>query len=329
MMQARVSAIVINYNGGHDLIRCLESLGEQSLPPEEIIVVDNSSHDGSLDRALADFPNVTAIANKTNQGFAGGANTGAAAATGDLLLFLNPDVVLHAECLALLAEGLLKAPGVAGPAVQLQARVGKEYGGTIDRLGYPAGLRSPGNPLYVPGSALATSRCTFQDLGGFDERYFMFVEDLDYCWRVLLAGGDVTVPANAEAFHRGGGSTPGGYVRGRHLETTSFRLILRERNTFATLLKCASPLWLVWVIPAYLLKALLVSIWALLAGRPRAAAGILTSIAWNVRHLGTTIRLRRTIPRDRGSRQRVRERVHPRLLLVDRLLEFGFPRFVD
>src|SRR5216683_3491475 len=89
-----LSAVIVNYNSGDDLGRCLGSVVGQG-EAVEIIVVDNGSQDGSVDRARAEYPDIRVFSEGVNDGFAGGANRGAAVASANVLLFLNPDVILE------------------------------------------------------------------------------------------------------------------------------------------------------------------------------------------------------------------------------------------
>src|SRR5256885_11822739 len=105
-MASLVSAIVVNYNGGSDLIECIRHLRNQASVSLEIIVVDNASSDGSAARLRAVFPDIVPHVSQTNLGFAAGANEGFRLANGGVLLFLNPDVVLAPGCVHQLAASL-------------------------------------------------------------------------------------------------------------------------------------------------------------------------------------------------------------------------------
>jgi N-acetylglucosaminyl-diphospho-decaprenol L-rhamnosyltransferase len=329
LTSSRVSAIVVNFNSGGDLVACLESLKAQTHAVDELIVVDNASDDQSLEVALSTFPDVIAVPNSINKGFAAAANQGARSATGDVLFFLNPDVSLSDDCVQLISDALRRAPGVAGTAVLLKADTDDLHGCTIDRLGYPTSLRGVGDALYVAGAALATQRELFEDLGGFDDRYFMFVEDVDYCWRVLLAGFEVTACSDAQAVHRGGASAQGGYVRSGKLETTVFRFVLRERNTLATLLKCASASWLAWFIPVHLFKTAALAVGALCIRRPDLARGLVAGLTWNVTQLRSTYRLRLRISRTKRGVRTASQRIYRGWLAFERIRQAGMPSFVD
>jgi GT2 family glycosyltransferase len=325
-----VSAIVVNYEAGDALLECLASLGEQGLPME-LVLVDNGSRDGSAARACAEFPEARLVRPGRNLGFAAGANLGAADARAPILLFLNPDVKLAASCLASLAGALRdERTGVAGPVLEVSSSGTREYGGTIDPFGYPIALHQTGRALYVPGCALATPAELFRRLGGFDERFFMFAEDVDYCWRSLLAGRDVKVVPDALAFHVGGGSTPGGYLGRDGLSTTRFRVALRERNTLAMLLKCHRPAAATAIALAYPVQALATAVALAAAGKRSTAGAILSGLAWNVRELpGTLARRRAARIGSRPTDAAVRARMHYGVRKLELLVRHGLPRVDD
>jgi len=206
-----VSVIIVNWNAGPALEACLGSVGPGDA---EVIVVDNASTDGSAAAARAGFPGVRVLETGENPGFAAGANRGAAAARGDVLVFLNPDARLLDGALAALVDALLLVPGagIAGGAlVDERGRWQPAWARfapiphllldtTIGRLGSRT-RRRPYAVDWVYGTFMAVRRDVFRQLGGFDARYFLYGEDLDLCYR---AGGlgvrTVHVPA-ARAMH--------------------------------------------------------------------------------------------------------------------------------
>ncbi len=328
-MPQSVSAVITNYNGGEDLIRCLASLrGQDHIL--EVLLVDNASVDGSLGRAMELFPEVTPVPDTVNRGVAGARNRGAAWARGDILLFLDHDVVLHAGCVDALVAALDEREGVVGPALRTFTTGDVETGATMDILGHARGIKAPAAPpFFINGAVFATQRTLFQRLGGFDQRFFYTEEDVDYCWRVLLMGGTVASIPAARADHVGGGSTPGGYVRSGRIETTDFRVLLRERYTLAVLLKCAPASWLPWLVPAYVAKTVVVAAVALSMGRPRLAVAVLGGLGWNVSQLWATLRLRHAIPRTVLGESEAVRRMHRGLIMLDLVRRHGLPRFVD
>ncbi len=321
------SAIIVNFESGATLLDCLESLRDQAAPLE-VIIVDNGSADGSVDEARARFQEVRVVRPGRNVGFAGGANAGAVDASGEFLFFLNPDVRLGEGCV----QALVKAMddhrvGVVGPVVYIESLEKFEYGSTIDLLGHPVGLSSPGSPLFVSGCALMTRRHLFKQLRGFDQRMFMFVEDADYGWRTFLSGSDVRVSTEAQASHVGGGVTPGGYPTAGRLSTTRFRIVLRERNTLRMLLKCYG--WPSAVVAGFahasLMAVAAVVLWA--TGRAGTARGLVRGLSSNASLLGETLALRNEVQstRQRPDRE-VRTRMYRGLMKFAVIRSRGLPK---
>ncbi|MEA2646924.1 MAG: hypothetical protein QOE92_2007 [Chloroflexota bacterium] len=325
--RAQVSAVIVNFNGGADLIRCVASLHEQA-DLKEILVVDNGSTDGSPEELERLHPGTAVLRSPVNDGYTGGANRGAAATTGDLLLFMNPDVVVDRGSIAKIARRLRDGAGVVGPRLLVEADDAWEVGATLDSVGFPVILREPGRPLYVSGCALATRRDLFQRLAGFDERYFMIAEDADYSWRALLSGADVAVAEGATALHRGGGSTPGGYMRaGRH-EVTRFRVARRERNMLATRIKCLPAGHLLPAVVAQVGWILAEATGSILMGRPGLAWQLMAALGWNIVQLPETLRRRRLTPVAGDRHRAIQGRLHRGLHGLQLLRASGLPRYV-
>jgi GT2 family glycosyltransferase len=320
-----VSAVVVNYEGGAMLCDCIASLREQGVA--ETVVVDNGSADGSAAAAAAEFPDLKLVTPGRNIGFAGGANLGAREARGELLLFLNPDIRLAPGSVpAMAARFADPRVGVLAPPLEVEATGSVEYGATVDVIGSPVGLRTSASAVYVPGCALMTRSTLFRELDGFDDRYFMFVEDVDYCWRVLLTGLDVTVAPVSPAWHFGGAAAPGGYIREEELTSTLFRVALRERNTFAMLLKCyGGPLASV-LAPVYLAQTLVTAAALAARGHMSTAHAVLAGLHWNFRELRRTLELRRRAQvRRKVSDTVILRRMYRGLWKLHLLRRFGVP----
>jgi GT2 family glycosyltransferase len=210
-----VSLVVLNHNGLNVINRCLRSLVEQNFPKKkyEILVVDNASTDTSLAVIKKNFRSVHILRSHWNRGYAGGANFGALHSRGDILAFLNNDVTLSKEWLknmtAVLEE---KKSAIVGSKVFLDEslKVLNQAGGKITLLGsgVDIGLHSSDRgpyeivPVgYVSGAGLMMPRKLFAQLGGFDEDYFMYCEDVDMCWRAWLAGYMVLLQPTATMVH--------------------------------------------------------------------------------------------------------------------------------
>jgi len=293
------SVIVVAYRNGPELATCVATvLADPAVG--EVIVVDNSP--ANWDSALPDHPKVTVIAQPNNPGFAGGANIGANAAGGDVLVFLNPDVEVELGALGKLRARLLQNPGVAGPAIELIGSGGAlEYGATLDLFAMPRRLTRSSfehcAPLYVSGCCLATNRWIFDRVGGFDVRYFMFCEDIEYSWQCLRHGYAVDVVVDAVVHHSGGASTPGGYLRDGRIQVSAFRIALRERNSTAMVIACAPTVFLPLMLILSVLRSVVVAGAAAIVCRTDLTRSVVGGLRWNVWHLSGTLARRRSAPR--------------------------------
>lgn len=208
-----VSAVVVNYNAGAYLLKCIITTLAQV---DEVLVVDNASADGSLDLLLQYFPaepRLKLIQNDKNLGFAAACNIGANQASGVSILFLNPDCSLDVNAVSTLMQALQSDPSVGMVGGLLVNRDGTEQGGS--RRAVPTPWRSfvrafglyrfsdrwprlffdfhlhnqplPVLPIEVEaisGACMMVKRAAMQDVGVWDEGYFLHCEDLDWCMRL-------------------------------------------------------------------------------------------------------------------------------------------------
>jgi GT2 family glycosyltransferase len=222
----RASVIVVSYNSCADLEPCIASILKELGPQDEVIVVDNDSTDGSADLVAERYPMVRLIRG-ANTGYAGGNNRGAAIATGEFLVFLNPDTALQPGALAALLAPLSAQPHACSEHASEIRRA--EIGLTtacVVHMGRPDVINACGNTMHytgltycrgagrprseyvvsaevdaVSGAAFAMRRTLFAELGGFDEQFFMYVEDTDLSWRAGLAGYRCLYVAEALVAH--------------------------------------------------------------------------------------------------------------------------------
>ena len=223
-----LSVVIVTYNPGDLVLGCLRSVrSEGSGLSSEVIVVDNASQDGTPDRIRAEFPDVRLIVNGENRGFAAANNQGLRVARGRYLLILNPDVEVHPGALAAMVSFLESHPdvGIVGPRtydpdgrVALTARLPLsvptvlwQYLG-LDRLmpyrvygHYRRACEQAGEPFevgWVQGSCLMLRRLACEQIGGFDEAFFLFAEEADLCQRAREAGWRVYYLPGAGVTHR-------------------------------------------------------------------------------------------------------------------------------
>ncbi len=255
-----VSVIVVNYRGAEDTVTCLRALRDElNWPAEalELICVDNASSDGSAARIAAAVPQARMIRSATNIGFAGGCNLGVTEATGSIVAFLNSDARPHRDWVRAAVEALGEGPDVAAVASKVLdwdgERIDYVDGGlTWYGMGYKphVGKSDDGahdtarDVLFGTGAALLVRREIFTRLGGFDERFFMFCEDVDLGWRLNLRGYRVRYEPRSIAYHRHHASL--------HGADPARETYLLERNALAALYKNVSDDTLATVLPAAL-----------------------------------------------------------------------------
>ena len=220
-----ISAIIVNHNGEAHLQRCLESLENQG-PDIEILLVDNASTDQSVAVVKEGFPQIRLIEHHQNIGFAAANNIAARAAAGDALLLLNIDAWLEDGALDLLAQALDRDPrmaiaaprllypdgglqfgwsparGVVGEALQQLRNRFESRPWVHGRLARMAG-RIAGRNWFTAACVLVRA-AAFRNVGGFDERFFMYFEDVDLCIRLENTGWRLAEVDGAVARHVGG-----------------------------------------------------------------------------------------------------------------------------
>ncbi len=229
-----VSIVIVSYNTSAILRECLLSIVRETRIPHEIVVVDNASSDDSCGMVEREFPNVHLVKNVGNVGFARANNRGLAVASGEYILYLNPDTVILENAIERMVTCLQQRPqtGLLGPHVYNadgkthQASVFRFP--TVKRLFHvhvpifrlpPLGwlVKPEHNYPYVPkisGSVEGVSGCCMlmptdlsRDIGGMNEEYFMYSEEFDLCAAVVERGREVYYFREASIIHLGGAST--------------------------------------------------------------------------------------------------------------------------
>lgn len=234
--------VTVNWNTGRQLAECLASLAaaaREGFSLNRVCVVDNASTDGSAN--LPEIPGLPLqlIRNGSNRGFAAACNQGAAGSRADYLLFLNPDMRLGADSLEkpirFLEREENRRVGICGiQLVDEQGRVARSCARfpsprtcfvrllALDQLaprrfsGYlmTDWDHATSRPVdHVIGAFFLVRRAVFEEVAGFDERFFVYLEDLDFSLRASLAGWDAYYLADTRAFHRGGGASEQARVR--------------------------------------------------------------------------------------------------------------------
>ena len=230
-----ISVIIVNYRSWDSLRECLDSfkkINEREYS-FELIVVDNDSADGKLQVFENDFPDVNFIKNSGNNGFANGCNTGASHATGSFFLFLNPDTKIAEGVLPLLLNTYRDNPHIA---ILSCLQINEKDNYYKQKNSFPSFSRFFGltravyrllkkrslekkfeikngifYPDWVTGAVVFISRKWFESIHGWNEDYWMYLEDVDICKKAVSQGGEVAVTTEASIFHKHGGASRTNY----------------------------------------------------------------------------------------------------------------------
>jgi GT2 family glycosyltransferase len=222
-----LSILIVNFNGKDFLGPCFDSIRKHVNVPYEIIVVDNASHDGSAEYLLRCHKDICLIQSKINLGFAAGNNLAALSAKGEYILLLNNDTLLLGDLKS--AVDLLSSDssiGVLGCKMlgkKNEYRYSSGHFPSLPRLLFFSSIFNTIGPFkcgdfpikdqtiydvdWVEGSFILTRRALWKKLGGMDEGYFMYVEDIDFCKKVNQSGFRVVYFPFLSFLHYGGYSS--------------------------------------------------------------------------------------------------------------------------
>lgn len=283
-----VAAVVVSYNVAELLVDCVASLRADGV--ERIVVVDNDSTDGSVAAVRAADPGVHVVALDTNTGFGAGVNRGVADTTEPFVLVMNPDVEVEPGSTKVLLDALAGDPGLALVGPRIETPEGELYPSARtfpdwrDAAGH-AFLHFvwPANPFsrryrmldwdhgdarvvdWVAGTHLLVRRSAWDEVGGFDEAFFMYLEDVDLCWRLARAGWRVGYEPAARVRH----------AIGRSTDQTPYRMIAAHHRSLlryaARTTTGAARLALPVVAVALVVRTVLAWAQRALRGRPHAA----------------------------------------------------------
>jgi N-acetylglucosaminyl-diphospho-decaprenol L-rhamnosyltransferase len=256
--------VVVNYESGDALARCVGDLATCGLA--ELVVVDNGSTDGSLADALALVPRLEVVDPGENLGYGAAANRGVAASSSELVLVCNPDLEVPRDAVDTLAAALDADPGCAlvGPLIRTPGGdrypSARQFPSMVDAAGHALlGIFVPDNPFtrkyqrtelevasgstlgvdWVSGACFLVRRAAFESVGGFDESYFMYAEDVDLCWRLGRSGLRVAYVPAAEVTH----------LQGRSTDRHPYRMIMEHHRSLLRFASRTSEGWRRLLLP--------------------------------------------------------------------------------
>ncbi len=299
-----VAVLILNFNGEKYIRQCLKSVCASDYPNFRVLVVDNHSSDNSL-RIIEDyFPDVEILRMNSNVGFAKAYNYVIRRVEEEFFVLLNNDVEVNKSGMRELVKYAEPSDVAATPSKMLyldDERIVNSAGGCCDiyGVGWSRGNGKPDDGrfdrvqevFYGVGGATLIKKSAWEDVGPFDGRYFMYAEDLDWCWRAIMRGYKILYVPTSIVYHKWHGSS-------ESLPIVYFM----ERNWMCNLIKNYSLKSLLKIAPRYFGIKFFKSMWLLLRGNGEEKLAFLKAMIWNITNLKGSLRRRsevqkrRTIP---------------------------------
>lgn len=252
----KVGVVILNYKLRDLTLRCLKSVFESEYKNKNVYVIDNDSKDGLIEEQK-NFPKANFIQNKENLGYAGGNNVGIRQALKDnceLVFIINPDVLIEKKTIEILSQSIEhNAAGIVGPKIYFLENEKK-----LDlnrKIWFAGGLFNTANVLgshqgvnesdhgqyeetkltdYVTGASIMVTRQVFEKIGLFDEDYFLYYEDSDFCFRAKKAGFKIMYIPQAVSYHENAKATGLGSPLQDYYITRNRMLFARKFLPFRT-----------------------------------------------------------------------------------------------
>lgn len=254
----RASIIIVTYNSAAQIQRCLKAVAAQDYRDFEVVVIDNASTDGTVDAITLPDSRFTLLRNADNTGFAAANNQGAAATDGEFIVTLNPDAYPETDWLGRLVAAADRFPAVSFGSTQISAAdpgrydgLGDTYwiGGLYWRGAYGHSVARTRPPpvaevFSVCAAAALYRRCAFMAVGGFDEDFFCYGEDVDLGFRLRLFGETAMQVGDARVLHEGYASSARYSAFASYFGTRN-RIRVWLKNMPAAILIATLPLFLI------------------------------------------------------------------------------------
>lgn len=298
MQKSLVSVIIINWNGKTHLINCLTSLSKVSYKPVEVILVDNNSKDDSVSSVQKIFPEVKIIRNKNNLGFCIANNIGFKNAKGKYVLFLNNDTIVTKDFLSPLVEKLEEKLqiGIVQPKIIFWGNKKLQSGaafftntGFLYHFGFgknpdDSKYNQPTRIYNANGACLFAKREAIEKVGLFDEDYFSYFEETDFCHRALLSGYEIWYEPKSIIYHLG--------MVDNSKHKSSLLVYNSFRNRIYTYLKNLSYKSLIKILPVHLAFCLLSFAAYLVLGKIDSAKAVVRALGYNLFNLNKIVKKR-------------------------------------
>lgn len=301
-MKPLVSVVILNWNGRKHLLKCLISLEKVTYKPLEVIVVDNHSTDDSVFSVKKKFPWVKLVVNSVNRGYSGGNNDGINEAKGTFVFILNNDTEVDKNFLEPLVD-VMKDSTVAcvqpklvyGDKRTMLNAVGSYFTSTgfLYHYGYRKNIHIPQYnrrlTIYsAKGAAMLLRKSAIDKVGFFDEDFFIYFEETDFCHRLWLSGYKIVYEPTSVIYHYEAVDT--------HKQMKNARIMfLSYRNRIASFIKNLSTAWLIRILPALFIEYIFLSFVYLLRRDWKTSLVMYSAIVWNILMLPKMLTKRKAI----------------------------------
>lgn len=294
----KVSIIIVNWNGINHLKKCLPSLNKITYKNYEVIIVDNGSHDDSVKYIENNFKKIKIVKCKKNLGFAGGNNKGLPHASGDFILLLNNDTFVTKNFVTELVAEISKDEQIGVVQGKL---ISMEQNERLDSVGafltntgflYHYGylqknIKKYDRSIYLytaKGACMLIRKEVIKKVGLFDNDFFAYFEETDFCHRVWLAGYKIKYAPKSVIQHKIGGTS--NTMRSAFIQFHSFK------NRINSYIKNLGAIELIIILPQHLLLCELAAFSFLLLRKPGHFLAINKAIFWNLQNMSSTLRKR-------------------------------------
>jgi len=296
-----VTLLILNYNGMRYIKNCLDSVLATAYPNFRVAVIDNASTDGSAEFIEENYPEIMLIKFKKNYGFAKAYNLALRSISSEYVALLNNDIEVEPSWLKKLIFYMERDEKVAAANpkmlfIQDRRRINAAGGccdiygvgwnrgnGEIDRGQYD----KVQEVFYANGAAMLIRERAWKEVGPFDERYFLYGEDLDWCWRAQLKGYKILYVPEAKIYH---------YWRA----SSGTIISLLEKHWTASLIKNYSLKTLVMLMPRFIVLKILKALWLIKNGETlNEKTAVIESFLWNMKNLRGTLEKRKKIQLER------------------------------
>lgn len=324
----KVSVIILNWNGREILDDCLKSWKKVRYLAKEIIVVNNGSTDDSAEFLKKNYKNVKVIEIKKNVWFAKANNIGLKHATGKYILFLNNDTTVTPDFLKPLVDDLEKDKilGAVQPKIRQMGdsdrldSIGSFFTSTGFLYHYGYGQNEKEKKFNkrmeifsAKGACFLVRRSLIEKIGLFDEDFFAYFEESDFCHRIWLSGHTIIYEPKSEIYHVGGVDN-----RQSSQAKIQFHSYKNRINSYTKNLEIAE---LIKLLPGHLMLCLVVSLSYLIMRRPRISIAIMKAISWNIINLSKTLKKRKMIQK---KIRKIRDRDYLKSVKKDARLSYYY-----